>query len=175
MARSPDREDSGDTEPVSICYRVTEAEFLSACEAHWRAHRVGTRSNLIAGLIGLFLGLATLALAFWIAIALAIVGALLILIVFLRSVVWRQGFRDAKKYRDEIRVTFHSDRLYVETADGTSDLAWSFYSSYLDTPEFVLLYITRRSFSVIPKAAFRDKEELERFLEWVRTRLRKIR
>jgi hypothetical protein len=89
----------------------------------------------------------------------------------LRSYTWRRAFRGAKKYTDNILLEVSTDGLHVECADGTSDLKWSFFSWYLDTPDYVMLYITKHRFSVIPKKAFADDGRLAQFMELVENNL----
>jgi hypothetical protein len=83
--------------------------------------------------------------------------------------------RDAKKYNEDISVVITDDSIHVETAEGKSDLNWGFFTSYLGTPEHMLLYMTRRSFSVIPKSAFPDKQRVQIFVDLVNYKLTKIR
>ena len=162
-------------EPITIRYRMTEPAFMKACNAHWSAHRQGTMSNVVASGVAIVLGLALLCSMFWIAIFLAAVGGLLLMITWLRSIIWRKAFRGAKKYNDDISVVITDDSVHVESAEGKSDLNWAFFSWYLDTPEHVLLYMTKRSFSVIPKSAFHDAAQVQSFIGLVDSNLNKIR
>ncbi|MDA0991488.1 MAG: YcxB family protein [Verrucomicrobia bacterium] len=158
-------------EPLAIRYRITEADFMTAWNAHWSSRREGTRTNCILGLIGLGLSAAMLAILFWLALVLAIASSLLLLITGLRTVLWRRAFRESKKYNRDIAVTVTDDSLRVESAEGTSNLNWDFFTWHRETPAHVLLYLTKRSFSIIPKASFRDDEGLKRFLALVESKL----
>jgi hypothetical protein len=162
-------------EPISIRYRLSEPEFMTACDAHWSAQRTSTLSNVITAAVMFVVGLVTLFFMFWLATVLFAVGGLLLLITWLRSLLWRKLFREAKKYNDDISVTIDDDTVRVESAVGKSDLDWNFFTWYLDTPEHVLLYMTKRNFSVIPKKAFRDTQQVDSFLEVVRKRLKSIK
>jgi hypothetical protein len=162
-------------DPITIRYRLNEPEFMRACGAHWSSLRLGTRANVITGLVGVILGLAMLSFLFWLAIILAAVGGALILITGVRALLWRKAFRDAKKYNTDILVVINEDTVHVESAEGKSDLNWGFFSWYLDTPDYVLLYMTKRSFSVIPKSAFRDARDLQAFVDIVKSKLEKIK
>lgn len=162
-------------EPIEIKYRITEPEFMTACNAHWSAHRQSTVSNVVTGAIGLILGLLLLSFLFWFALFLATVGAILLAITWIRSVIWRRAFRDAKKYNEDISVVIKDDSVHVESAEGKSDLNWDFFTWYLDAPEHVLLYMTKRSFSVIPKSAFQNKQGLQSFINLAESKLKKIR
>jgi hypothetical protein len=162
-------------EPISIQYRMTEPEFMTACNAHWSAQRQSTASNLITSAVAIVIGVALLFLMFWLGLVLAVVGSILLLITGLRSFFWRRAFRDAKKYNDDISVVIGDDSVHVESAEGKSDLKWDFFTWYLDTPEHVLLYMTKRSFSVIPKSAFQDKQRVQDFVDLVKSKIEKVR
>ena len=154
---------------------MSEPEFMKACNNHWSAHRQGTTSNLIVSFVAIVLGLAFLFFTFWIAISLAAIGGVLLLITWLRSFLWRRAFREAKKYSEDIAVVIKDNSVNVESAEGKSDLKWDFFTWYLDTPEYVLLYMTKRSFSVIPKSAFQNEQGVQAFVDLVKSKLKKIR
>lgn len=162
-------------EPIAIRYRMTEPSFMKACNAHWSAHRQSTMSNVVASAVAIALGLALLFPMFCLGLILATVGGLLLLITGVRSVIWRRAFRGAKKYNDEISVIINDDSVHIESAEGKSDLNWGFFSWYLDTPEHVLLYMTKRSFSAIPKSAFQEARHVQSFIGLVESKLDKIR
>ena len=162
-------------EPISIRYRLSESEFMTACNAHWSAQRTSILSNVITAAVMFVVGLVMLFVVFWLASVLFAVGGLLLLITWLRSLLWRKSFREAKKYNDDILVTINDDTVRVESAGGKSDLDWNFFTWYLDTPEQVLMYVTKRNFSVIPKKAFRDTKQVDNFLEVVRKKLKSIK
>ena len=162
-------------EPISIRYRLTEAEFMAACNAHWSARHQGTLSNLIAGGAGMVLGLVLFACSYrWWGEFLVWLGILLLVITGLRWFLWRRAFRETKKFTDEIAVVFQEETIHVESTEGKSDLNWSFYTWYLEAPGQILLYTTKRHFSVIPKPAFPDAASLARFLELIGKKLKKF-
>jgi len=138
-------------------------------------HRHSTASNLVIGVFATVLGLALLYFTFLLALILAVVGGLLLFLTWLRYFLWRRAFREAKRFNDDIAITMNDDSLHVESAEGKSDLKWGFYTWYLDTPEHVLLYMTKRNFSVIPKSAFQDDAQIQGFMNLVRSKLGKIK
>ena len=162
-------------EPISIRYRMTEPEFMKACNAHWSAHHSSTLSNVIAGVVAIVAGLALLFFLFWLALVVVAVGSLLLIITWLRSFLWRKAFRDAKKYNNDISVVIKDDVIHIESIEGKSDLKWGFFTWYLDTPGYILLYMTKRNFSIIPKAAFQDETQIKLFVDLVKSKLKKIR
>jgi len=164
------------TKEISVSYRLSMSEFMCACEAHWRAQRQGTVSNAIAGMLALTAGIGLwLFNWFWLALILVISGCALLSLIGMRRILWQRAFRDARKYQGEISVSFSTEGVHVETLEGKSDLNWGFFSWFLETPEHILLYMTKKSFSVIPKSAFNESETEDAFRKLVTSKLPVIR
>ena len=161
--------------PIEIHYSLTIKEFMQACAAHWKATRQSTLTQIVAGSIGVAVGLIAMDFVPWLAMALVIVGVAIWGVSLLRWVLYRRAFREAKKYTENIHAIFSHDGIHIDSAEGTSDLNWGFYSKYRDTGDFVLLYMTRHQFSVIPKSAFADEHEKRRFVDLVDSRLEQAR
>ena len=159
--------------PVAITYQLTLPEFMTACNAHWVARKQGSRLHLIQGLIACVLGMALWPIHAW-CLILVLPGAALILMVVGRSILWRRAFHQARKFSGEISIRFTDEIIHVETIDGVSELKWSIYCEYLDIPDFVLLYLTPQSFSVIPKSAFLNPIDRQNFINLVNRKLRSV-
>ncbi len=160
--------------PIKVTYRLTLQEFMGACHAHWNARKQGARANSILGVIGILVG-AVLLPFHWIASLLILVGIVLIALVIGRSLIWRHAFLDNKKFTAPISLIFEDETIHVETIEGTSDLKWSVYCGYSETPECILLYTTPRTFSVIPKSAFADVNQVRDFINLVGSKLPTIK
>ncbi|MEI8020926.1 MAG: YcxB family protein [Schlesneria sp.] len=156
--------------PIKVTYRLTLQEFMAACHSHWNTHKQGARANLIFGVIGIIAGAALLPFH-WIGGLLIFICLALIAMVIGRSIMWRHAFLDNKKFTAPISLIFGDETIHVETIDGTSDLNWSFYSGYLETHELIMLYMTRRTFSVIPKSAFADANQVRDFMSLVGSKI----
>ena len=160
--------------PIKVTYRLTLQEFMAACHSHWNAHKQGARANSILSAIGIIAGAALLPFH-WIGALLIFIGIVLIAMVIGRSIIWRRAFLDNKKFTAPISLIFGDEKIHVETIDGTSELNWSFYSGYLETPEHILLYMTRRTFSVIPKSAFANINQVRDLMNLVGSKLPSIK
>ena len=160
--------------PIEITYRLTLQEFMAACHAHWNAHQQGARANSILSAIGIIVGAALLPFH-WIGALLIFICIVLIAMVVGRSVIWRHAFLDNKKFTAPISLIFGDETIHVDSLDGTSDLKWSAYSGYLETSEYILLYMTRRTFSVIPKSAFANAATVRDFVGLVGSKLQSIK
>ena len=148
-----------DTTPITASYTLDIGEFMSACEAHWRARKQGTtRTNLIAGAVGVVLGVLAMPHFGWLGVMALSVGGVLLLLTVLRLFLWRRAFRSTRHLGAETSVAFGDDAIGVKTADGQSRLEWSFYRAFLETDDYFLLYLGRARFSVIPKRAFAPED-----------------
>lgn len=157
---------------LTATYSVSEADFMKACEAHWRARKMGSALGTLVGLAAVLLGAAVAWLypsgvIHKLALAIVVVGGVYPLVIILRYFIWRKAYRDARKFQDSIAVTFTDDGIHVESAAGVSDLNWSAYNRFLMTPDFYILYMARNTFSVIPRTAFNaaDRDALEQLLK----------
>lgn len=162
-------------DPIDIRYSLSLDGYLAACRAHWHAHRQGNLLHGSAGVIGLGIGIYVLTFnQVWGVLFLTLSG-LLLLLTWLRGVLCRQGYQQSRKYTQPIRVVFSEETIHVESAEGVSDLKWSAYSRFHVAPRFILLYLTKRSFSVIPREAFADAAEEQRFLSLLEAKLSPLR
>lgn len=154
---------------IRATYHLSEADFMKACEAHWRAMRQGSLSATLIGLGAVLLGAAVAwrfprGLTHTLALTIVGVGGLFPAIIIARYFIWRKTYRDARKFQDSLSIEFTDEIIHVASAAGASDLNWSAYHRYLETEEFYMLYMAKHVFSVIPKKAFspEDRNRLER-------------
>ncbi|WP_353572149.1 YcxB family protein [Candidatus Albibeggiatoa sp. nov. BB20] len=158
--------------PISIQYRLTESEFMAVCYANWTVQGSRPQWDIMVGVVFCVIGLSTLIAHFLLGLFIIGCGAILLSIVLIRSFLWRKAFRDTPKYNEPISIVFQQDMIYVKTIQGESYLNWNTYAWYLDTSHFVLLYMTKKYFSVIPKAAFQDQAQIKTFLDLIQSKLK---
>ncbi|MBT3290302.1 MAG: hypothetical protein HN849_09265 [Victivallales bacterium] len=149
---------------IEVSYSLTQEQFMAAVEASWKAQGVSTRFCVLIGLAVVLVAGASMPFASWLGWPLLWLGAVLLAVAAIRTRVWRRAFQAARKYTQSIHVVFTDENIHVDSAEGTSDLNWTFYSAYRDIPDYVLLYMTRHAFSAIPKSAFDNEEDLRTVL-----------
>ncbi len=150
-------------------YSISEAQFIEAFEAHWKSKNLSSKSNLILGVGAISLGAVLYFLTNFGGILLATIGTILILMVVLRLFLHRRAYRDNTKYKGEIEVIFTEEHIEVKSTEGESKLNWSLFQKHLITQNFILLYISQNTFSIIPKPAL--DEDLESFLELIENKI----
>lgn len=137
--------------PIDLKYQLTAGEFLRGCERLWQARKQGSAVNFGLGFAGLIGGLVVRPVFEWLGWCLLGVGAVLVLMVIVRRLLWWRAFKSARKFQHPMDVSFSEDGIGVVTVDGQSMLDWTFYKEYLDTDDFLVLCADKRNFSVIPK------------------------
>ncbi|MCG8485340.1 MAG: YcxB family protein [Clostridia bacterium] len=135
---------------------------------------MSNKGNLITSIICILLGLSVISEEpIWGSILCVLAGVLLVFIP-VRSYVWKKAFNNAKQYQDYIHLNVGNDGLHVEHILGKSDLNWDFYQSFLETPKSIILYMSKHSFSVIPKDPFIESDCLDNLLDLLGDKLKKI-
>lgn len=161
-------------EPLSISYHLTESEWMQACYAHMAANNLRISTAIWQSVGVLAFGIAVWffqLFPFWVPVTFCFIACLLLAVTIGAQFWWRQRYRASPKYASEISVTFAEQTMRVTNRGGTSELNWGLFQRYLETPDQMLLYVDKRNFSVIPKAAFPDSTTLGRFLDLVKVNL----
>ncbi|MDQ8183865.1 YcxB family protein [Pelagicoccus sp. SDUM812005] len=152
-----------------LTYSISLDDFLDAHEEHWKSTGHSTRGSVIRGIVGVIAGVVVGYYVGWIGYVLSGVGAVLALMPLWRRHLHARSFKEYKKYKDQIQVTFKEDQIDVETNDGDSKLKWSTYTKIFDTKDYILLYLSERSFSIIPKRVF--PERAAEFFEFAKSKI----
>jgi hypothetical protein len=163
---------TGSDGPILVRFRLSESEFMAAANASWSALRQGAAQSLVVGAVIFAAGIVAGALLSpWVGAVCLVVGALVMLMVWVRSMLWRRAFGKMKKYEHDVSFTFADGGLTTQTVEGSASIEWDFYRWFLETPDFLLLYADKRSFTVIPKRAIGEAESRRRLLELVGDKL----
>ena len=161
---------------MELKYQISEADFMSAYEVLWRSRKLGTLNSLAWGAIGVLGGVVCLMLGAWVGHVLWAVGALLILIVLLRSFLHRRAYRENPKFTGPITAVFEDTEIRVESAVGESRLEWSVFSEATEADEVFLLMMSKNVFSIIPKRTFDgEAAEIDAFRALLSTKLGAVR
>ena len=145
---------------IELEYRVALRDYLTAYEHHWRSRRLGSRENILTGVVGLAVAciVAFVIRPWWWTLVVAIPSAVLIALPWIRRLRYGNYFKREPKFQDSANVTFSETGIQFQGPGVDSTLEWSWYSKYSDSPGYFLLYYGRDAFSIIPKAAFSSPE-----------------
>ena len=80
-------------------------------------------------------------------------------------------YKQNEKYKSEFYFEFNENGFTSKVNDATSDIQWSFYSSYIENDNFILLYYAKNCFTFFPKSIFKTNHELNYFLDIIHNKL----
>lgn len=69
-------------------------------------------------------------------------------------------YRRERTFKDHFKARLEDQHFFITNERGGRSWAWREFSNYLETPHFFHLYFDSRSFFLLPKAAFGDKDAL---------------
>lgn len=160
---------------ITLTYQIDEAEFMHAARAYWSYSGIGDRGNWL--LAGLSLLAGGMIVAYGIGVGWIWIGAAAIFagLTVLRNFLWRRGYHRMTKYSAPITASFAAELVQTRSAEGQSDLPWSTFTKYAETPEYFFLKLPRRGLSIIPKRACKDDLELDALRELITANLPRLK
>lgn len=157
---------------ISLQYRITLQDFTEAYEYHWKSKKLGTRTNFYLSIFGI---VAAILLSFYnmpAGIVVFVVGFFLLSITLLRSFLYKRSYLASPKYAKEIHATFSDSEIHTQCAIGSSGLTWDIYIAHTESKNKFLLYVSKNNFSILPKRAFKNNQELEFFRELIHNKIK---
>ncbi len=70
-------------------------------------------------------------------------------------------YKKASTFRDNFKMTFGEHRVRVENERGYTEWNWEKFSSYIESPHFIHLYLDSKSFFLVPKNAVEKESNLD--------------
>jgi hypothetical protein len=161
---------------VRLKFRYSEKDYVRAVRSHYKS-RLRLKLDAFVILFTLAVGIHFLrspgSHLFGIGlIAMSCVLAAVLVAAF--GVIPYVQFRTQKKLHDEYVLVFSCEGIHFRTADIDSRLEWSLYNEALIDPHSYLLYYGSRQFTVIPKSAFEDSQQLLAFNNLLEEKIAKI-
>lgn len=157
-------------ENIVIRFQPELADQIRASMVHYRAGTLRI-CDRVAGTAALVAGLTLLVVGGWPWWSLAV-------FCFIGFAEWSDvfhghtlrawlSFKRNRKFRDEYMITFAPEGLHFKTVSIDSNVAWSLYDSDVEDSVVFLLMTGKSFYSVIPKRAFKNEDEVNRFREMV--------
>lgn len=162
---------------VQMTFRHDEKEFLAASRLYfWRSRELVVRFIVIDVLFAILMVIINVLTGF--VVPLWALAALIVLV----WVGWfhgyvidlpRRRFRGDPKFREEFNLTFRDANIEFRTASVNATFAWDFYTGVIEDENFYLLLYGKNihSCSVLPKRAFRDRNQETLFRRMLRRHL----
>lgn len=146
---------------VTLTYSISETDFMRAARVLWSYQAIGDRGNWILTGICATAGLALLGSNYWTGWIWIGAAGMLMAITLLRNHLWRRGYQKMVKYTAPITATFSQDSIETHSAEGSSTLPWSTFQKYAETPDYFFVFMGWRSFSILPKSAIANEQDLD--------------
>ena len=104
-----------------------------------------------------------------------LVGSLLwiVLMISFWFVLPGMVYRRAVTFRHQFSMDFREDSFTLEHEKGSRSWEWNAVKTYLESPHFFHLYFDARSFFLVPKSGFRDKEEIADMRDLLKRKVKK--
>jgi len=82
-------------------------------------------------------------------------------------------YRRAVTFRHEFSMDFREDDFTLEHEKGSRSWPWTAVKTYLESPHFFHLYFDSRSFFLVPKSGYRDREEISEMRGLLKRKVKK--
>jgi hypothetical protein len=145
---------------ISIEYKITQQEFMEAYEFHWKAQGNGTMSNSIISVVGIIIGLYIIQNYSIAGYIITLLSLVFLILIISRKYIYQRSYLHSLKYSKDCKASFTNEAISTENAVGKSEINWSIYNRFVETPTQILIYMSKNSFSIIPKSAFKTEQEL---------------
>lgn len=150
---------------VNLRFRYTEDEWIKGSRLLMLADKRSLYSVPIIMVVIFFFSLMVDAFTgifvpFWVLIFINLVlGAAAIHQLFTEAP--RRMFRNDRRTREEIRVTFSEEGVALQSSVGESKLAWSAYETVYENKQVYVIAMSKdlRMMTVVPKRAFSDANQ----------------
>ena len=92
----------------------------------------------------------------------------------LRSAVYQERKNEPETdHQDSFSMSFEQEGFTLEHERGNRSWPWQALSNYIESPHFFHLYFDSRSFFLVPKSGFRDRDEVSELRHLLKEKVRK--
>jgi hypothetical protein len=82
-------------------------------------------------------------------------------------------YRRAETFRHEFSMDFKEEGFVLSHERGNRSWPWSALSTFLESPHFFHLYFDSRSFFLVPKSGFTDRDQVADFRQLLKEKVKK--
>ena len=82
-------------------------------------------------------------------------------------------YRRAATFQHKFSMHFKENDFTLEHEKGSRTWPWQALKKFIESPHFFHLYFDSRSFFLVPKSGFRDKDEIHEFRQMLKEKVRK--
>jgi hypothetical protein len=82
-------------------------------------------------------------------------------------------YRRAETFRHEFSMNFEQNGFSLRHERGSREWPWEALSNFVESPNFFHLYFDARSFFLVPKSGFKDKDEVFEMRQLLKQKVKK--
>jgi hypothetical protein len=82
-------------------------------------------------------------------------------------------YRRAETFRHEFSMSFDQSGFSLQHEKGGRNWPWEALSNFVESPHFFHLYFDARSFFLVPKSGFKDKDEVYEMRQMLKEKVKK--
>ena len=82
-------------------------------------------------------------------------------------------YRRAQTFQHQFTMHFEEEDFTLAHENGSRKWSWKALSSFIESPHFFHLYFDSRSFFLVPKSGFRDKDEIFELRKMLKEKVKK--
>lgn len=82
-------------------------------------------------------------------------------------------YRRAETFRHEFSMKFEQDGFSLQHERGSRSWPWEALTNFVESPHFFHLYFDARSFFLVPKSGFKDKDEVYEMRQMLKQKVKK--
>jgi len=83
-------------------------------------------------------------------------------------------YRRAETFRHEFSMNFEQNGFSLKHERGSREWSWEALTNFVESPHFFHLYFDARSFFLVPKSGFKDKDEVFEMRQLLKQKVRKL-
>lgn len=153
--------------PVTIQFENTVEDHVHAAQIVYRTTFFYRGDKVVAILLLLFGIYATITIGveWWTVIFIVLAPIEWFNLLSAHTLKAKFAFKSNPKYREPYEVSFTEADIHFKTPTIDSTIDWKMYTSMLEDKQMFLMIYGRGMYSVIPKRAFANDADLDRFRE----------
>jgi len=82
-------------------------------------------------------------------------------------------YKRAATFKDHFTMNFGEEGFSLGNERGSREWPWKALSTFMESPNFFHLYFDSRSFFLVPKNSFRDRDEIFQLRQLLKAKVKK--
>lgn len=164
--------------PIKIEFDPRVEEHVSASRLYYSKRSKWAKTDKVVALLLVVFGTALVILVgiqWWTVIWFPLAILEFFNLLSIDPLVVRWQFKATPKFNERNTLTFDDEGIHFQTSTIDARLRWDTYNEMFENNEVFLLIYGKRMYSVIPKRAFKNEEEEDRFRQLAGLRLNATR